>query len=127
VTISCWDDLRPHRGGRPQTSVVVWGSGYCPGHCPQSGLEPEEPPASIFTPRHLGLVLPGEDSHPAHERQATGHYAARVDPHRAVDDLHVVDGQPCAQDFVEREHREDLLAQIRLCQPAAPVLLRYVR
>ena len=62
----------------------------------KSVLEAEEPPARIFTPRHLGLVLPREDSHPAQERQATGHFAARVDPRRTVDDLHVVDYHPCA-------------------------------
>src|SRR4030095_424428 len=93
----------------------------------QSVLEPEEPPARIFTPRHLGLVLPREDSHPAQERQATGHFAACVDPYRAVDDLNVADYHHCAHDFVEREHCEELLAQIGLGQPTATVLLRYVR
>jgi hypothetical protein len=93
----------------------------------KSVLEPEEPPAGIFTPRHLGLVLPREDSYPAQERQATGHFAARVDPYRAVDDLHVANCHPCAQDFVEREHCEELLAQIGFGQPTAAVLPRYVR
>src|SRR5690348_8089367 len=62
----------------------------------KSVLEPEESPAGIFTPRHLGLVLPREDSYPAQKRQATGHFAARVDPYRAIDDLHVADCHPCA-------------------------------
>jgi hypothetical protein len=99
---------------------------------PQEGparlvLEPEEPPAHVFAPCHFGLVLPGEDRDPAHQWQATRHLAARVDPHRTLDGLHAVDIHSRLQGFVQREHGEELLAQIGLPQATAAVLIRYMR
>src|SRR5258705_5414336 len=86
-------------------------------------LEPEQTPGGALAPRDLLLVLPREHPHPAQERQAPAHLAAGVDPHRAVDELHTVQGQPHPHRVVEREHREQLLTQPGLGHPRAAVLL----
>jgi len=45
----------------------------------------------------------------------------------AANPTHVAECHSCAQDFVEREHCEELLAQIGFGHSTAAVLLRYVR
>src|SRR6185295_4989320 len=82
-------------------------------------LEADETPGGALAPGHLGLALPRQHGHPPQKRQAPGHLAARVDPHGAVDELDAVDAQSHQRGLVQREHREQLLAQAGLRQAGA--------
>src|SRR5213593_3671300 len=88
-------------------------------------LVAEEAPAAGFAPRHLELVLPGQEPDPrAHQRKPSEDLARGIDPGVLADQSDLVDAHARLDRVVDAVDRAQLLAEAGLGERAGAVLVR---